>query len=393
MNKKNTKLKSFFYNGWLYLLVLLFFIPFFGNFGQSIFAPLGKYYYAILFIFCYINLICRYLFCYSTINEFFSRKQNNNFLFRVVAFIISYCLIFCVFLNDAVEDFLYAIVIIGFLLFFSSYKYSFRNLSTLSSLACIINIIFFMFSQISKFTYFNPNTYAEITTILFLFSCIGYRNNVKWKMIRLLNLIITIYTAEIIYRSETQLLVLLFFLALYMLRKFIFKTSTRCKFTILLVWLFVLFLPFISYILVKLGIASQGIFTDRGERWVISIDALINNGIFSSNLDVPGSHNGFLDICVKYTFIGAVIFIVIMIRTYFRYCPYILKDITKIVILCTILSIVLMNSVESVFVGLTDGYFLMMLTGILISLCINEKQKKGRRQINRGKIYCEKCYI
>ncbi len=82
-----------------------------------------------------------------------------------------------------------------------------------------------------------------------------------------------------------------------------------------------------------------------------------------------------------------------MIAVIWRNSRYIVKNDSVTVILCAVLSIVLMNSVESLFVGLTDSYFLLIFMGMLVSLSLNEKHKEGEMQIYCDEITCEKCYI
>ena len=389
----NQTSKKFVYDVWLYLILILFFVPFLGDLGKTVFMPLGKFYYSIIFIFCFVNFVCRYFFNEKLINGIFYAPKSKKSLYYLVFFAVILSFILCVLVNRAIDNFLYFVILVGFFVFFITYKYTSKNLVVISLLGGILLLLVFVFFSFKKFEYFNPNSYAEIATVLFLLTNVNHKRTAESRILFFINLIVAVYTAEFIYGSETQLLAIVFFVFLVAMRRFILKTPKRCKVVVLFVWAFVVALPFISYILISKNVLDLDIFTNRGERWFDSIKSIREFGIFSSGMTVPGSHNGFLDLCVKYTFFGAIIYVVIMIAVIWRNSRYIVKNDSVTVILCAVLSIVLMNSVESLFVGLTDSYFLLIFMGMLVSLSLNEKHKEGEMQIYCDEITCEKCYI
>ena len=137
MKKCNKTIKYSFFNGWLYFIVLLFFIPFFGDFGGNIFRPFGKYYYVALFFLAMSNIVCRVLFNRPSINKV---TINVNHKFLALSVIVLIIFVLCV-INDSLLDFIFLIILCGFFLFFISYKFTSKTLHGISNLADILLIL------------------------------------------------------------------------------------------------------------------------------------------------------------------------------------------------------------------------------------------------------------
>lgn len=373
---------------WLYAIIVLFFLPFFGTVGQKIFQNSGKYYYAILCVVMAVNFAFRFFFCKEAINYCFSNRYRDGKVLLLAVFIVFFL---CMVMNSSFENFAFGIVILLVLIFFATHRYTAENLRGIGILSEVMLYIFAIIVAVRKPDYFNPNTYAEIATVLLLFSCVGSKNLLEENIFTILNASIAVYLAEAIFGSETQLLTIFVFMLLFLARKFFFKNVKRGTAVILAFWAFIIFLPFICYLLIKVGVLQETIFTTRGERWVWSIEALWRNGALSS-VDVPGSHNGFLDVCVKYTFMGGILYAIVLIGIHCRYGRLAIKCDAGTVLLCAILSIVFMNSVESMLVGLTDCYFLLILTGILVSMHSDANVLKEKVK-EYGKVHFGECRI
>lgn len=384
--------KALFFDVWLYIMVFAFFAPFFGNFGREIFMPLGKYYYVILMGVCVLNFLVRMFFYPSSIHNIFLTKGITRVI-RFIMVVLVVGLIACVFLNQSLENFLFLIILSVCFAYFSLSKYRTNNLLTIRLLSNVLLVCMLVFSLIAKFDYFNPNTYAEVATVLFLFSTIGYNGSRAHKRLFIINIVIAIYIAEFQYGSETQLFSIGFFAILFLFRKQFIKNPISLRRLVVCLFVFITLFPILMYWLINYNIVTQDIFTSRGERWLLAINAIKEYGLFACGMDVLGAHNGFLDMCVKYTFIGAVVIIFLMMELYSYFCKTAAKGESTTVLLFSIMAIVFMNSVESIFVGLTDGFFLFILTGILISSCISKEHIKGEERVRYGKINCKKCSI
>jgi hypothetical protein len=130
---------------------------------------------------------------------------------------------------------------------------------------------------------------------------------------------------------------------------------------------------------------TESFISDRGHRWVETIDKIKQIGFFTTTNDVSGSHNGFLDLCVKYTSFVAVIFIIEIYVLLLKLVKFIQIGRDRLLFV-SILALIFMNCVESIFVGLTDGHFLFISLGIFVSGSISNKSKTFRGEYN-GKIY------
>lgn len=380
------RMKKRIFNIWFILIFVLFLLPYLGGVGELVFAPLGKYYYAGLFCVCAANFACRFFFLKQSINFKYVRYLKN-IREKTSAKIVCACVLAlaaCFFLfGYSMQNRIFGIVLIGCFAFFATYRYDETLLDAVAVAAALYLYFIFIASVFGgNFSYFNSNSYALITTALLFFTALHSKKTRFWWIIFAINAAIAVYTAQIIYKSETQLLSVLFFIGLFVFRKKLLSGGCLTKLLLCYVFAFTVLLPFVSYGLLRAGVLPSNFLSSRAICWRGTIDKIFESGLFSAaGTDAVEAyakpHNGFLDVAYKYTLPTAALFIACLMLLYWRLSDRLQKNSFRQTVFAIILSYVLMNSVESVFVGLSDGYFLLFFSGILLSDVVSDPTKEG----------------
>lgn len=374
------RIKKRVFNIWFVLIFMLFLLPYLGGVGQLVFEPLGKYYYAIVFCVCAVNFAVRFFLYKDSVNlKYFDKRY-----FKKTKKTVVYVLIFlavlligaiCVLFGYSSEDGLFGAVLLSLFVYFSTYRYD----DTLRSAISVTSTLYLYFIVISsligeRFSYFNPNSYALFLSVLFFFSALYSGKSPIWKILSYVNFIVTICTVQFIYKTETQTITVFFFFVLLLLKNRLLNGGAFTKLLLFYLFAFTVLLPFLSALLYRAGFVDGTFFSNRAEVWKDAIERIFNAGIFHAAGTEQGeifstvmAHNGFLDICVKYTLPVAVAAMAGLIFLYFKLSSHLRNNRFRQTAFAAILAFVLMNSVESVFVGLCDGYFMLFISGMLLS--------------------------
>ena len=193
-----------------------------------------------------------------------------------------------------------------------------------------------------------------------LFS-ISHNDKLSRRALFLVNTLIAISLVYFIYNSATQLICVLLFATFWIVRNH--KLISSLSFFIIIelfVFGFVILLPYVAYELINGGRLTIYFFTNRGERWLLSIREIQDIGIFAISNKTIGAHNGFIEASLEYSLFFNIIYITFVfigvLSTFNVYHKN--KDGRLLVLLFT--TYILMNVSESFFVGLTDSYFLII---------------------------------
>ena len=353
-------------------LYLLF--PYLGKAGSRVFSALGKNYYIILCFFLF-SVVCYRLVSNqhkyeepSSELELHLSKIDKRKIYKF--FTILLCLLFVsYFVGNSVNNVFFAVMLIVYFYEFYTLKINTETLKAIGFISTIMIYIISIFSSINgRFSYFNPNSYAYISTLVFLFSCFFtlFTKKFSLKVLTIINFIMSIYNTEFIYKSETQLLSIAFFACLLIFGSLIYTSKFMYKSFNVFVFVIVCCIPFICYLLISKGILTTDIFTTRGERWVNSINSLKNSLFIKPGDNSIGAHNGFLDMCLKYGYFISILFVLALLHL-IQTVRLSFKNVQNILLYYIFMTLLFMNIVESFFMGLTDSYFYIFVVAILYS--------------------------
>lgn len=349
------------------IILVCLFIPYCGTLGSNIFSRLGKNYYIIVGAICFAYVIYKVSFLLL-----FKNKK-----IALISIFLLLLLFSILLINTGFKDnFLFGVLLITFFLF-SFVAIDKGQLLNMGKISMFMLVLFFAISVIKRITYFNPNSYAFISTELYLWSLYYVSTRKKSTRIFLFLILsaIAIALTYIIYNSATQVICVIFFAMLYLMRKTrLIKRKGTFIIMISTVFLFTVCLPFIVYFLIGKGVLDYTFFTNRGERWTLAINAIKKVGLFRVYSEAIGAHNGFLELALNYTFVFAVIYMLIMFFVILSCYKIYKKDRQARIVVFIITTFVLMNCSESFFIGLTDSYFIIMPLASLVALYIKKRR-------------------
>lgn len=351
---------------WTPLCVLFFFfLPYIGELGRAVFEPLGKYYYVILALIAFSEAFVRRLVLHR--DGLFRWMLRGFFIpCGVVAAAMAASWFFC---ENTVDNCAFAVVIAFFCCYFCALPETQAFLRRLGAGAMLcLGVMALVTLLEGKASHFNPNSYGFISCAMFLFGSLYffagekpvYRQPLFWG-----SLVAAVCLISPVYGCETQLVCLGFFLVWLCLlplisgRKWRFVCATGAVFAV------VLFLPLVTYVLIDWGVLPTSFITDRGERWNETMAALQEVGLFRVARQMVRPHNGFLDMAVKYGVIPGLGVYVGLFFMVLRCYSAVRSSKTNGAIYSILMTFLLMNSVESFFVGLTDCYYLLLALALL----------------------------
>ncbi len=369
---------------WLSIIVLgLLFLPYLFSFGEKLFIKLGKYYYAILIV-----LIVAYTLFFKSYKyyknpkskDYKSFKVKHLFIISLFAFLVVY--MFLTYFNkNSLNNIIFCAILVIYILAFSLFEFNDKTMLIISFFSTCL-LFYFALNTIIKDKYqtFNPNSYSYIVTCLVFFALPSLLKNKS-----LINVIISvfiiglsIYLVEFKYKCETQFVALLLFVAFTLFSKLIFKNKTFYIIFISAVVLFVILFAFIITFLINNKILSEGFINSRGLIYVDSTEHLLDMSLFNTfdfnsyvfptkNESFAHPHNGFLDTCFKFTPFGAILFFFAVYFILISFYDIIKLDFISKYFVLVVLTCLCINTVESVFISLSDSYFMFLALSIIVA--------------------------
>ena len=342
------------------LILILLCIPYMGDIGRIVFSAMGKKYYILLACICVFDMVLTSLVRVVIIIDDYKKK-----LIQKVS-IVAVTMLLTLVLGNTLDNAFLGIIFLLFYYYFATIDASDEFLKRVGKGATIFLYLEGILTLLAdvRLDYFNPNSYAFFSVVMFMFSTL-YIKEIKlalWRYtVALANAAVAFYLCFIVYKSETQLLSLLLFIILILFGRWNAIKALVMRCIIIGVFAFTVLLPLITSLLVDLNFLSVDAFSSRGYRWTTTLQELNRVGMFwVSNANI-GAHNGVLDICLKYGVFATVIFVVIFFATVIKKSRLVRGDTKCETLICMVISLVFMNSVESFFVGLTDAYPLIMI--------------------------------
>jgi len=364
------------------LIIIMLIFPYLGSMGASIFSAVGKIYYIGVSFFCIIYIAFKL--------PKLTSKRNYRIKMTFIIFLVFYLLLF-IFIRNSLDNVFFGLILFIFFAF-AFIAYRGVNLKYIGLVSTIGLYLFFIITVINKCTYFNPNSYAFISSELYFFS-VFFLEFKKKKMRRIMftiNTLIGLFLSYIVYNSATQLICVGLFAFIFMIRKMKFiKSKIFYYLFVTSIFLFVMLLPVVVVFFINKGILDVTFFTSRGERWVWAIDGIKEVGIFNVYTKNIGAHNGYMEMALKYSLVFATIYMLILFVTLLSCYKIYRRNKYARTLILIFMMFILMNNSESFFVGLTDAYFLVITFASLISFkCINVKKRELRRYCNGNEVTC-----
>ncbi len=370
-------------------VIFLFFLPYIGEVGKVFFYPVGKYYYVILAILGLAEALARRYYLQGETEP----RQLAYWVLRrfgipcgIVAVAMVFSLLLC---DNTVDNCAFAVVIAFFGCYFCTIpatKTFLRRLGMGAMLCLGAMALVTLLEQ--KASYFNPNSYGFISCALFLFASLYFYTGKKPFYLQPLfwvSLAVSFVLVFLVYRCETQLVSVVFFLAWMFFLPYILGSKKRFALITGGVFAFTLLLPVVAYILIQWGVLSTDFITRRGERWWDVFEAFKTFGLFrivpgdavppTSVWGSIGPHNGYLDMATKYGIIPSLVVYIGMFLVVLGTYPAVKKNKNNQPLYGIVMTFVLMNSVESFFVGLTDCYYMVLALALLWNRQRMEKKR------------------
>lgn len=343
-----------------FLILILLCIPYMGDIGRIVFSSMGKKYYVLLACICICDIVLTSLVRVVIIIDDYKKKLVQKLL------IVAITMLSTLMLGNTLDNAFLGIILLLFYYYFANIDVTNEFLKRVGKGAIIFLYLEGILTLLAdeRLSYFNPNSYAVFSVVMFMFSTL-YVKEIKptwWKcIIALANTVVTFYLCFIAYKSETQLLSLALFAILILFGRWNAIKASIMRFILVCVLAFIVLLPLITAWLVDLNVLSVSAFSNRGYRWTTTLQELNRVGMFRvSNANI-GAHNGVLDICLKYGVFATVIFEVIFFGTVIKKARLVKNDTKCETLMCMVISLVFMNSVEAFFFGLTDAYPLIII--------------------------------
>ena len=321
-------------------VIFLFVLPYFGEIGKFFFVPTGKYYYVLMALIGLAEALARRYYLQGETEP----KQLLRWLLPqfgipcgIVAVVMVFSLLLC---DNTVDNCAFAVVIAFFGCYFCTIpatKTFLRRLGVGSMICLGVVALVTLLEQ--KASYFNPNSYGFICCALFLFASLYfyaekqpvYRQPLFW-----VSLAVSVVLIFLVYRCETQLISVMFFVAFMFFLPYILGDKKRFTLVAGGIFAFTLLLPVISYILIQWGILSTDFISRRGERWWDVFEAFKIFGLFrivpgdavpsTSVWTTIGPHNGYLDMATKYGIIPSLVVYIGMVLVVLRTYPAVKKN-------------------------------------------------------------------
>ena len=363
----------------VFLVLLMLFFPYMGDVGAAVFKMLGKYYYLIVMSICSVCILLK---------TFFNPKQVMKKIgFKVLLLLALYLVYFLIFYNST-DNILFGVLLFAFFTF-SYLAFGDRNLRLVCETSTLVFYVFFVISLIKKCTYFNPNSYAFISTELYLWSIflLQYLRKKPRIFLFIVNTMIGVVLTYVIYNSATQLICVLGFAFLYLIRKWKFTNTKVFYYSAIFVLFFSLVVfPFIVTAFVDSGVLDVTFFTNRGGRWLQARDAIQSVGFFNVYTKKIGAHNGFLEMCLNYSTFIALLYVLFLFVILVRFYKVYRRDPRAKMLGFMFMIFILMNCTESFFIGLTDSYFLLIVLACIVMRLKPIRLKRRVRVVRRRKV-------
>ena len=331
-----------------------------GDFGRIVFSSMGKNYYVLLACICICDIVLTSLMRVVIIIDDYKKKLLQKLL------IIGMTMLLTLVLGNTLDNAFLGIILLLFYYYFATMDATDEFLKSVGKGAIIFLYLEGILTLLAdvRLSYFNPNSYAVFSIVMFMFSTLYVKElkSVWWKYtLTLANTAVAFYLCFIVYKSETQLLSMALFIALILFGKWTAIKAFIMRIVITGVFAFTVLLPLLTAFLIRLNVLSLSAFSSRGYRWTATLQELNRVGFFGVSNSNIGAHNGVLDLCLKYGVFATVIFVVVFFATVITKARWVRNDTKSEVLMCMVISLVFMNSVESFFVGLTDSYPLIMI--------------------------------
>ncbi len=364
------------------LVIIMLIFPYLGSLGASVFAAAGKFYYA------FISVICLIYFAFKLPK--FTAKRNHKIKMIFMLFLVFY-LLFFIFIRNSLDNVFFGLILFIFFAF-SFVAYRGVNLKYIGLISTIALYLFLVITVINKCTYFNPNSYAFISSELYFWSIfyLEFKKKNTRRVMFVINTIAELFLCYIVYNSATQLICVAFFAFLFMIRRIKFMKSKAFYYLFVIgIFLFVMLLPIVTVYFIDKGVLDLTFFTNRGERWVWATDGIKEVGIFNVYAKDIGAHNGYMEMALKYSLVFATVYMIILFIALLSCYKIYRRNKFARTLIFIFMTFILMNCSESFFVGLTDAYFLVITFASLISFkCVNMKKRGVRRYCNGNEVTC-----
>ena len=394
---------KFRYKGNFLLPIILLLLPYVGDLGQTVFEPTGKFYYVFVGLLCAVEFLFRWrnknlswFPVYRDGTGMYVKKSHRYPTQKRVGYTL--CNMLCivvalgaitvwtfVFAGNGMDNVFFGGLLIAFFLYFSTFTATDGYLEKIGLVAIGVMYAFALANalNVKKFDYFNPNSYALFSSVLFVLTTLYTHNKglkkKKWLLFHL-NFAVAFLLVEYVYYSETQMVVILFMYLIVVFRHLLFEY--RILYTLFTLGIFaaVIVLPVGVAFLVNAGVLSRTFFTNRGGLWVDAVSKLKEFGLFGvATFSETGltPHNGFFDACFKYSAAGTLLFMVAMLIFLLRAYPYIKRDDNNQLLYGATMVFFFMNSMEAILVGLSDAYFLLLVLALLFSRVLQARRAQA----------------